>query len=501
MQRRILSFSLIALFSIVFFGWGCSKLDTTDIGSDLIPAVDNVHTFDTLLTINATQGIFADSNKVNRAEDHVLGAITNDPLFGTTTANIYMQLKPTFYPYYFGNAKDTINAAQAPGTGFDSVVLCINYKGFWGDSTQLQQLTVKSITNNNGIWDSVYQDKTITYQPNTGVTIGTASVDIRKLGNYTVYRNKRDSSKNQIRIKLDMGGFANSIFTRNGDTSSPSGVFRTDSLFRLFQNGIAVIASGGNGLMYCSIADTNTKLEVHFRRKNGGTIDTAYSSFKLANDFLSLTNLPSSSANAILRNRVGASVSNPGANDIYLQATPGTYANLSIPALSTISNRIIHRAEIIIEQVYSPLLPDLTPPNYLYLDLKDTSTVNKWKPIYFDLNPGTGYDPDFTLSPVYFPTGGVDFVYFGGFQRSKSDVFGNPIKFYNINITRYVQQIVTRHTPNYQMRLFAPYNFVYPQYSNSAIAFANLMAFGRVRVGSGNNPNYRMRLRLVYSRI
>jgi hypothetical protein len=116
------------------------------------------------------------------------------------------------------------------------------------------------------------------------------------------------------------------------------------------------------------------------------------------------------------------------------------------------------------------------------------------------LNPGVGYDPDFKLGS-FFPTGGIDFLYYGGYARDKKDQFNNLIKYYNFNITRYVQQIVTNHTPNYSLRLFAPSEFTYSQYSSGFIPFGNRLAEGRIKVGGGNNPNYKMRLRLVYSKI
>ena len=160
MHKRILPIATAAfLFSLIIAG--CTKLDTTNIGSDLLPAVDNVTTFDTILTINTSQGVFnLDSTKVASTDDHVLGKISNDPLFGTTTASIYAQFKPTFFPYYYGNAKDTI-------IGFDSVVLCLSYKGFWGDSiTQPLKLEVRQVAlNAGGKWDSIYFSKDINYAP------------------------------------------------------------------------------------------------------------------------------------------------------------------------------------------------------------------------------------------------------------------------------------------------------------------------------------------------
>jgi hypothetical protein len=499
-QKRILSIATIALlFSIIFVG--CSKLDTTDIGGDLLPAVDNINTFDTLLNITTSQGIFNDSTTVSRIDDQVLGKINSDPLFGTTTATIYAQFKPTFYPYYYGNAKDTINTTLNPLTGFDSVVLCLAYKGGWGDTVntplQLQVREIPYMLNNNGRWDSVTEIKDINFAPAMiGSVIGNATINIPSLSNYFKYATGKDSVKNQIRIKLS-AAFADRLFARDTNVLGNNS-FRSDSLYRVFNNGFAIEATGtGNVLLYTNFNDAATRLEIHYKRKNGGAIDTTYSSFKVSVPNANGVTL-SSTANKIVRNR--PAFTSP--DEIYLQTTPGTYANLSIPALATLSNRLIHRAEIIVEQIPDPVSPLLSAPNFLYIDLKDTGANSNYKPIYLDLNPASIYNPD--NSNVYgFLTSnsGIDLSYFGGFNRDKKDPFGSGmIKYYNFNITRYVQQLVTRHTPNYAIRLYAASNLKYPQY-NFVVPYFNRLANGRVKVGGGNNANYKMRLRIVYSKI
>jgi hypothetical protein len=498
LHKRILFAGLTAIAIFSFLNWNCTKLDTTKIGSDLLPAVDNVNTFDTILTINTTQGVFLDSTIIAKTEDYALGSITNDPLFGTTTANAFMQLKPPFLPYYWGNSKDTVTGT---GVGLDSIVLCLKYKGFWGDSTLPIQLQAKEV-NEPYFRDSVYLQNPTVYQPVTGATIGTASVDVRRLGEYIKFTNKRDSVNYQIRIKLDQT-WAQQLFDRDSiKTNSGNNAFYSDSIYRRFYNGIAVIASGGNGLMYVNLADTATKLEVHFRRRNNGKIDSVYSSLRLNSNSFG-TYPPSNAVNNIVRNRAGYPIlTNSAAESHYLQTAPGTYVNLNVPGLSSLSNRIIHRAEIIVEQVPTdPILDNkLSPPNFLYLDLRDTTVDARWKPIYFDLNTTVIYDPDFKSGFPFYP-GTIDFNYFGGFKRTKTDQFGNSIKYYTLNISRYVQRMLTQRTHNYEMRLYAPYNFRYKQYTPSFISFGNNIAFGRVRIGSGSNPNYPLRLRIVYSKL
>lgn len=500
-QKRILFIALTAAVLISFLNWNCTKFDTTRIGSDLLPAVDNVNTFDTILTVNSTQGVFLDSTYIFRTEDYALGSITFDPLFGTTTANSFMQLKPPFFPYYIGDVKDTLNGF---GAGLDSIVLCLKYKGFWGDSTLPIHLEVKEV-NEPYFRDSVYKDNPTNYQPvYGGPTLGTADIDVRKLGNYVKFTNRRDSVNYQVRIKLDQN-WALQLYNRDStQANSINNAFYSDSLYKRFYNGLAVLASNGNGLMYVNLADTATKLEIHYRRKNNGKLDTVYTSLRFNSNLIG-TYPPSNSVCNIVRNRSGYPVMTPLAGEHYLQTAPGTYVNLSIPGLPGLSNRIVHRAELIVEQIPTdPMLDEkLSVPNFLYLDLRDSTVDPKWKPVYFDLNTTTIYDPDYR-TPILFPyfPGTIDFNYFGGFKRTKYDPFGMQISHYNFNISRYIQRLVTQHTPNYGMRLYAPYNLHYGQYSTSSyIPFSNNIAYGRVRIGSGSNPNYKLRLRIIYSRL
>jgi len=96
--------NLLVLFTAalsILLAYSCEKIDTTDIGGDQLPAVDNVHTFDTTLLINSSQGYFNDlTTAVGLGEDHALGFISNDPIFGRTTANVFMQVKPSFNTFY-----------------------------------------------------------------------------------------------------------------------------------------------------------------------------------------------------------------------------------------------------------------------------------------------------------------------------------------------------------------------------------------------------------------
>ncbi len=507
MRGRILFSGFLLTISFLFHLSSCTKFDTTTLGSDLIPEVDNINTFaDTLdiITVqNAFEGIYKDTTKLTLFDNYVIGKTYDPTAFGNTTANLYLQLKPTFFPYFIGFApKDTIVKA-------DSVVLCLNYRGFWGDSTNPLNLQVFEIPGNaGGEWDSLNSLRDINYAPSMGAAVSDVkTIDIRTLGNY-VKVNKFDSTTNQIRIKLS-DEFKNRLFSRDTISTSAQNAFLTDSLFRLFNNGFAIVASSGNALLYIDLNNSNTRLELHYQKKSrtandtgyAATIDTVYSGFYFNAGYQGSNVKRSSVANKITRSRNALP---SGDQELYLQATPGTFATLRIPKLDTMKNVVVHRAEIQIQQIPDPSTDKIfTEPSFLYLDLVDSGTA-KWKPIYYDLNPGISYDPDYKLPGYpYFPLNGeVDIDYFGGDLRKKYSLAGEQ-SYYIINITRHVQQILTKHTPNYQMRLFAPHSFSYPQHGSTVIPYLNPIARGRVRVGGGSNPNpaYKMRVRIVYSKI
>ncbi len=500
MQRKFfLLVSAVIAFSIFF--WNCTKIDTTEIGSDLIPAVDNVHTFADTLTVFGTQGLLLpDSTKIRTHDLHVLGTINNDPIFGKTNANIYLQFKPGFFPYYFGSTKDSIGQPFAPaGTGFDSVVLCLSYKGFYGDSTKPQHLRVLELdpAETNFKFDSIYQAN---YQPLiTPINvIGETTVIPTDLKNYTFLNNKKDSAHYQIRIPLN-AAFLNKILS-NYDSSSNK-PFHSDSLFTTVFKGFAIEANGGSdakGLFYINLTDINTRIEIHYRKKNITPIDTIHSSWTIIGTTSTVIN-KSATANFINRDRTGSQYANRpvSSDELFIQSTPGTFATLQVPGLSLLNNRIIHRAELIIEEIPSAVTV-LKEPSYLYLDAVDTGTTWKYKALPYDLNPSAYYNPNASVQPFY-PTNGIDYTYFGGKPIPKIDPFtGQLTNYYIFNISRYVQNIVTKHEVSYGLRLAAPYELYYYGYN---LPFSNLLAFGGVKIGNGNNPNYKLRLRIVYSKI
>jgi hypothetical protein len=473
----------VSVTSILFFfalNLSCTKIDTTDIGSGLLPVVDNVHTFDTLLEVvaNNFDSVAKDCAEVYYSDDHVLGYISNDPYFGTTVASIFTELKPTDFPYKL--------PAKASDITLDSAVLVLSYKRLYGDSTSPQKVNVYQVSR---VDTFKFDSSTCTSQGHESLLLGSAIYTPQKLKDSV--KGFEENSANELRIKLD-NSFAAAILSQDTTTG-----FKSDSAFKDFFRGFAIVpdvAFGGNALTYYSIADTNTKLAIYFRYPKDSKTDTAVIKFPFT--------VTSASANSVVRNHTGAElashVSHPAEGDdvVYIQTTPGSYAELKIPGLSGLSNRIIHRAELKMQQVYSPLAVDafLTPPSILYLEQKINDTT--YRPIPCDFSLASGQ--------INFGRFG-----FGGLRTDAKDFAGNNISTYTFNISRYVQKIVTNKITNTTLKLSAPYfvtsrNAFVDECGQGVSPFnflINQLAAGRVKLGGGNNANYKMQLRIIYSKL
>jgi hypothetical protein len=474
-KNRYLILAAAPIFFIAFFFLSsCKKInEPTELGNDLIPAVDNITTFDTTLSVETYNDLFSilnDSTRSTSANEHFLGEINNDPLFGKTEGSLFLELKPNIYPYQFAAVKDSL--------AIDSVVLVLSYKSTYGDSVAPQNVNVYEIDPaNNFRRDTAYLIRERPFA-SQGPLLATMNNVIPWRLRDSVHLFQEDAS-NQLRIKLN-NSFGQRLL--NYDTS----VYKTDSTFKLSFKGFEITAKGGNSLLGFQLSDTNTKLAIYYRY--GGLDKKTVSYFR----FTSL----SASANYVKRDYTGSQLSTylggvTPDNLVFIQNTPGSFATIKIPGLRNLNNRIIHRAELIVEEVYDPSDAIFTPPGFLYLDAYDSSK-SKFRTIPFDV--------------ALDATGNLNYQAFGMVGKKTIDGLGNPITIWNFNLSRYIQHIVSQALPVYDLRLHTPY-FTYNLYKSGTtdtelfIPVNTNYAVGRVRVGGGNHPTQRMRLRIVYSKI
>ncbi|MEY4052595.1 MAG: hypothetical protein RIR64_1580 [Bacteroidota bacterium] len=484
---------IISLFSTLVFS-ACTRIGTSELGLGLLPSMDAYNTKDTTLDVITETVDRPDSMRVYGSDDHIVGNITNDPIFGTTNASMYFQVKPSFFPFFITGSKDSLVV--------DSAVLILSYKGFYGDTTkpvkvQLKRISAATPLDAFKLYASNYPEL---YNIKTDQNLGETTVDFAKIGDslYTRF----EASKNTIRIKLSKS-FATQ-FLKEFDSNN---AYRSDTTLRAYFPGFALTAdetANKNVLLKINLLDTNTKLALYYNTNSTALSEVYKRDTAVVNFKFSIYN--NADVNFIKRNRTGAEIAkhlDKVSNDslVYVQTSPGTMVKVKIPGLKNFSNKIIHRAELIAEQVPTSagaagsLESQLLPPRYLFLGTYDTVS----KAIRNVPNDFTG------------TTNASSFTQFGGKLIYKSINGYDNVASYNFNISRYVQGVISRTDSLFDFRIIAPvndsitlvppypYNKQAPSQDYLTTAIGNQAATGRVVLGGGNRTKFKMRLHIYYS--
>lgn len=487
MRRRnlflLIPFSLFILF-------GCTKLDRTTLGGDLLPGTDRLITDTMLLPVETTSFIENDSSTIAKGDQHILGYI-NDPMFGTTTAAMFVQLLPPSYPFYYPVAKDSLF--------LDSCVLSLAYAGIYGDTNAISKVNVYKITDPTFISTKLYKiSETVNFS--TADLLGTTQFSgvSARTGYKAAY--KTDTIYNQVRIRLD------SLFGRLLlDQDNITGALRNDTAFKQFLNGFAIIpdsTTSGNAISYFSLTGSDTRINLYYRyKKRDGTGDSStVSRFAFVSD-----TIRSANANKVYRNYTGSIAapyltSGVPSSLVFIQAGPGTAVKIKVPGLDTIKNKpyIVHRAELVARQIYQgPLITEKTllPPTlHLFTYNTDGSILSiPYDSLSYFNNT---FSIDLLRKMALY---NINTTYTGGNPDFVTDVTNNLVAEYKMNITSYVQHIMNGTATRRDFKLSAPY---FAEFANSISSSGSInpLAYGRVQLGGGNHPQYRMYVRIYYSK-
>ncbi len=305
----------------------CNKKDSS-VGIGTIDENDilNGITVDTFDLVTYT--VEEDSLITDNGPNGLLGSY-NDPKFGTFNASIYTQVRIATINPNFGNVSSII---------MDSVVLALEYAGYYGDQS-MQTFEVYELNEDLDIDSTYYSFTTKAIKSTNLVPFGKGSI-IPKPTEKTIVGG--DTVEAQLRIHLDTN-FAKALIQ---EAVSGSTTFASNENFVNFFKGIHIKTNNGfqgpgvGAALYVKLNDPSSKITMYFRQ------DGIFKTFDLllnasCADF---THVDINSSGTAVENVVQ---NNPlGQTEFYAQALKHR-AIVKIPGLNNLPQKtIIHKAEL-----------------------------------------------------------------------------------------------------------------------------------------------------------
>ena len=344
----------------------------------------------------------------------LLGSI-DDPVFGKTTSEMYVQVRKLF------------DLPNMENVVLDSVVLSLNINpaGLWGDSLAEQSIEVYELGESINDYDSIYTNQKF----EKGMLLATSSyVPFDSDTSYVIYGTDTLNQNNTYRIPLDLS-FGEKLLS---DTTS----LNNDTLITNLTNGLLLKAqSSSNSVFGISSAifldDYSNKIILYYTKD-----DTLQLSYPLT--------LGGKRGVYYEHDHEAAMVSsffnNPVASDslLFLAGMQNCNISIEIPYLNELEDKLINFAEL---EFYTVNLDEKVPGDivqqfYLY-NLQDDGSLK--------------YVDDLSIAIT---SGNIN--YFNGFPVEESQENGLILKKYNFNITNELKKRIEEGNTETKM-ILKPY--------------------------------------------
>ncbi len=451
---RINKLYYIYIFALLFFLGliaGCEK-EPQNIGLNIQPLDDkiNIEYTDTVTVFAYSE--LQDSILTDNAYLNLLGSI-NDPIFGKTKASIYTQLQLSNNNVDFGS-----------NPVLDSVIMSLDYNGFYGNLSNQQTVRVYEITESLHNDSAYYSNQNI---PNDGLD----------LANYTFYPKPNDSLviqaiacksiysvdsikyAPQLRFRLD-DSFGNKIIDKSGGTE-----LSDNDNFLQFIKGLYVTVDQTNergAVLYFDLESSVSKITLFYHNDD----DTLSFDLVINNRCARFNNFDHydyADADQLFKDQVLNNDTTKGKNLLYTQPLVGVRTKIYFPHIHELvksGNIVINKAELVICN-NSEASRVLKPP--VKLALAKFNEEGKLKTI---TDQKIGED------------------YFGG-------IYNNDKKEYRFRLNQHIQELLSEDEPDYGLSLMV---------SGSVVNANRLIITGT----NPDNPDLtarRMRLSIIYTRI
>ncbi len=397
---------LFVFMAILALTESCRKQNF--IGEDLLPEEDllNSERIDTFTITTFTD--IDDSVVTSQNVFYTLGSINSD-IYGKSTAGIYAQLLMPTNNLNFG-ADSTL----------DSIVLTLDYAGYYGDEDAEHSVSVFRMIERMESGRLYYSDTRFHVLP---VPIGKKTDFVPNLGD-SVTLAYGGPLEPHLRIKL-FDSFGQSIINQD------STVLDNDTTFLEFLKGIYIetdtFTSGySNGMMYFDMASTLSGVTLYYHNAEADSLKvtfpfTGVKSNRFTHSYpeTSIVHDPITSPNTI-----------DGEPLTYVQGLGGLRTIVKIPSLENLKDVSINNAEITFYLVGGTSADFPAPPKLMLVQL-DSAYHNFY---YLAL-----YNYEIYSSIIDDVFGSHDI---GGIPSKQEDRFGRSPLIVKYNITRHVQEII-----------------------------------------------------------
>ncbi len=337
----------ISIASILLMASACNKRPN-QIGADILPNQGLINLVYTDSLDIVAYSLTDDSVRTDHTESNLAGSM-KDPVFGTTIAGFYTQLRLSTSTHNFGENPQ-----------LDSIVLQLVYSGYYGDTLSPQTLKVYELL------DSL--STTQPYYSNQLKTIGTtdyAAYTFNPRPKSRVVVNK-DTLAAMIRVRLSdlTPELGNKLLAATPDNLS------SNKAFQQYFKGIYVTAEAANqsgAILSFNLPVTNSKMTIYYRNNTADSL--RYEFFITSNEaaYNTYSHLGYADAASDLQSQLFQADSLVGRNRFYLQAMGGVKAKLSFSDLLRIRQNtngkiVVNEAKLILTPTVVDTNTYLLPP-------------------------------------------------------------------------------------------------------------------------------------------
>ena len=394
-------FVVLLLFSISILLNSCTK-DEELLGLDVQPNGQRLNTefTDTLTLVAYT--VLDDSLTTNRYASNLLGSIY-DPIFGTTTASFFTQFRTTSNDISFGT-----------NAGADSLVLTLQYKGSYGDTSASQTIKVFEVTEDMN-FDSTYLSNR--YMQVNSSSLAEKTFIATPKDSVSVYGKKVSP---HLRININNPTFLAKIM-------NTSNLITTET-FLANMKGLYVTGdknNTGGSILYFALESTFSKLTLYYHNDANDSLQVNFAINDKCARYNNFEHYGYANASTEFRNQVINKDTTLGQSKLYLQSMGGTMIKLKIPHLKDLikTKKIaVNEAALILTNDDNTF--DMLPPSQLGLFKFDSK--NQLQMLSYDIMAGSSY-------------------YGGSYNKSNGS--------YKFRLTRHIQRLLNGNEADYGLAI------------------------------------------------